>query len=80
MSGQKQQLSKCFKPINSSFSVVHFYTFEETCMLLEWPFHAEFVRTPYNEVLISYDCIIVILITIGMCKKLLYCFSCYLAL
>ena len=72
MSGQKQQLFKCFKP-NGSFSVVNLHIFEETCMLLESPFHAS-LNT------INYDRIIVILITIGMRKKLMYCFSCYLVL
>ena len=40
---QKWQLFQLFKTINGSFSVVsHMHCiFEETCILLEAPFHAE---------------------------------------
>ena len=41
MSGQKWQLFEHFKPLNDSFSVVRLYIFEETCILLESPFHTE---------------------------------------
>ena len=40
-SDQKCQLFKRFKQIDKSFSVVSFYSFEETCILMELPFHAE---------------------------------------
>ena len=38
---QKRQLFQRFKTINGSFSVVSHCIFEETCILLESPFHAE---------------------------------------
>ena len=41
MSVKKQQLFKHFKTINGSFSVVSICIFEETCILLELPFHAD---------------------------------------
>ena len=41
MSVQKWQLFQHFKTINGSFSVVSNCIFEETCILLESPFHAE---------------------------------------
>ena len=41
MRGQKLQLFEHFKPLNDSFSVVSFYIFNETYILLESPFHTE---------------------------------------
>ena len=41
MSIQEWQLFKCFKTTNDSFSVVNHCIFEETCILLKSPFHAE---------------------------------------
>ena len=41
MSVQKRQLFQRYKTINGSFSVVSHCIFEETCILLESPFHAE---------------------------------------
>ena len=41
MSVQKRRLFQHFKTINGSFSVVSHYIFEETCILLESPFQAE---------------------------------------
>ena len=41
MSVQKQQLFQHFKTINGSFTVVSHSIFEETCILLESSFHAE---------------------------------------
>ena len=38
---QKRQLFQCFRTINGSFSVISNCIFEETCILLELPFHAE---------------------------------------
>ena len=38
---QKQQIFKCFKTINVSFSVVSHCIFVKTYILLESPFHAE---------------------------------------
>ena len=38
---QKRQLFQHFKTINGSFSVVSHCIFEETCILLKLPFHAE---------------------------------------
>ena len=41
MGVQKRQLFQCFKTSNGSFSVVSHCILEETCVLLESPFHAE---------------------------------------
>ena len=41
MSGQKWQLFEHFKPLSDSFSVTILYTFKETYILLESPFHTE---------------------------------------
>ena len=38
---QKQQLFKHFKTTNDSFSVVSHCILDETCILLESPFHVE---------------------------------------
>ena len=38
---QKWQLFQRFKTIDGSFSVVSHCIFEETCILLESPFHSE---------------------------------------
>ena len=49
MSGQNRQLFERFKPLNDSFSVVSFYIFEETYILLELPF-----RTKMNGICPNY--------------------------
>ena len=38
---QKRPLFQCFMTINRSFSLISHCIFEETCILLESPFHAE---------------------------------------
>ena len=57
----KTTIFEHFKPLNDSFSVVSLYIFEETCILLESPFHAELNGLCPNSIIrisVSYDCTI----------------------
>ena len=49
-SGQKWPLFKHFKPLNNPFSVINLYIFEETCIVLESPFHSELNGFYFNFV------------------------------